>query len=259
MVVKKLNLAGSSANYWFQCVSPFPHIRSGSSPCLWTHYWLQLLECIHNSLLTQINFSEQKFSKNPSSQTHKNEDVEKYLQDAFQKVSILSFGLLWLQNASYVFHIFTNPKASLLHMQFGCVIYMPCVSKAGKKTTKKIDIQWGNYFLIHKGPIIWSDTIPWKNQVLTAAIKFWPQQIVLIKQAPLLQIVRAYTIPASYEICRASLRSLGIFLSCLNECMWMGLGLARLAQPAMGSFRVIKYRKTAPELSESSVLHSWEA
>lgn len=62
---------------------------------------------------------------------------------------------------------------------------------------------------------------------------------VFIKQTPLVQIVRAYTTPASWEICRASLTSLGILLSCLNECMWMGLGLASPAQPAMGSFRVI--------------------
>lgn len=62
---------------------------------------------------------------------------------------------------------------------------------------------------------------------------------VLSKPAPLLQILRAYTIPASYEIYRASLTSLEIFLICLNECMWMGLGLASPAQPATGSFRLI--------------------
>lgn len=186
---EEINAAGSTYNC-FQYVSPFLHIRSGSSPCLWTlncwsHYWLQLLECIHNLLLTQINFSEQKFSKNPSSQTPKNADVEKYLQDAFQKAYTLSFGVvLWLQNASYIFHIFTNPKASLLHMQFGCVIYMPYVSNLGKKTTLKKDSQWGNYFLAHKRPIISSDTVYWKSQVLTAAIIFWPQQMFSASQHP---------------------------------------------------------------------------
>lgn len=138
---EEINVAESTYNC-FQCVSPSPHIRSGSSPCLCTlncctHYWLQLHECIQNLLLTQINFSEQKFSKNPSSQTPKNKDVEKYLQDAFRKAYTLSFGLLWLQNASYIFHIFTNPTASLLHVQFGCVICMPYVSNLGKKTTLK--------------------------------------------------------------------------------------------------------------------------
>lgn len=81
---------------------------------------------------------------------------------------------------------------------------------------------------------------------------------VFIKQTPLVQIIRAYTTPASWEICGASLTSLGIFLSCLNECMWMDLGLASLAQPAMGSFKLNWYRKKTPELSEGLVLHSWE-
>lgn len=142
---EEINAADSTYNC-FQRVSPFPRIRSGSSPCrwtlnCWTHYWLQLFECVYNLLLTQINFSEQKFSKNPSSQTPKNADVEKYLQDAFQKAYTLSFGQLWLQNASYIFHIFTNPRASLLHVQFGCVIYMPYVSHLEKKTTLKKDSQ----------------------------------------------------------------------------------------------------------------------
>lgn len=58
----------------------------------------------------------------------------------FPKTHTLPFGRLCMQNAGYVFHIFTNSKASLLYMQCGCVIYTYYASNLGKKNHTKTTV-----------------------------------------------------------------------------------------------------------------------